>query len=69
MGWGFSDEFIFDLRPLLQGRMTKINSKRPKSHLLLLVEVWYVQTTYRKPWATDLLMWLNLTFATSFKVE
>ena len=39
------------------------------SHLLLVLEVLDGKPTYRKSWAGNLLVWLDLTFDPSFKVK
>ena len=69
MGCRSSHVVRFDLCPLVQGQIMKINFKKPISHLLLLVEVCHVQTTPRKPWAADPVMRLDLTFDLCFNVR
>ena len=39
------------------------------THLLLLIEFWDVKPTYRKSWAGNLLMLLDLTLGPSFKAK
>ena len=39
------------------------------SHLLLVLDVWDGKPTYRKSWAGNLLVWLDLTLGSSFNVK
>ena len=39
------------------------------THLLLVLEVWDGKPTYRKSWAGNLVVWLDLTLGPSFKVR
>ena len=58
----------FDLGPLLQGQ-TRI--AKPKSAYNLLIigpKSLGGKPTYRKSWAGNLLVWLDLTLGPSFKV-
>ena len=41
----------------------------PITRLLLVLEVWDGKPTYRKSWAGNLLVWLDLTLGPSFKVK
>ena len=52
----------FDLGPLLQGQMKITKLKVLITRVLLVLEVWDGKPTYRKSWAGNLLMWLDLTF-------
>ena len=53
--------FRFDIGPLLQGQMRKLNLKVLITRLLLVVEVWDCKPTNRKSWAGNLLVWSDLT--------
>ena len=56
MGWECFGVVGFELGPFLQGQ-TRIDSfKVLITHLLLVLEVCNVKTTYRKSWARSLLM-------------
>ena len=37
--------------------------------LIMVPKVWHVKPTYRKSWARNLLMWLDLTFDPNFKSD
>ena len=39
------------------------------TRLLLVLEVWDGKPTYRKSWARNLLVWMDLTLGPSFKVK
>ena len=69
MGWESSGVVGFDLGILLQGQMRTTNLKVLITRLLLVLEVWDGKPMYRKPWAGNLLVWLDLTLAPSFKVK
>ena len=59
----------FDLGPLLQGQ-TRIGKLKSASNLLIIgPEFWDAKATYRKSWAGNLLVWLDLTLGRSFKVK
>ena len=57
-----SDVVRFDLGPLLQGQTRIAKLKVLITHLLLGLEVWNGKPTYRKSWAGNLLVCLDLTF-------
>ena len=59
----------FDLGPLLQGQTRIAKLKVLITRLFLVLEVWDGKPTYRKPWAGNLLVWLDLTLGSSFKVK
>ena len=69
MGWKSFGMVGFDLGPLLQGQTRIANSKVPLTCLLLVLGVWDGKPTYRKSWAGNLLVWLDLTLGPSFKVK
>ena len=69
MGWEPSFVVGFDLGPLLQGQMRISNLKVLITHLLLVLEVWDGKPSYRKSWAVNLLVWLDLTLDPLFKVK
>ena len=56
MGWESFGVVGFDLGPLLQGHLKVLLSR-----LLLVLEIWDGEPTYRKSWAWILLVWLDLT--------
>ena len=62
-GWKFFAVVKFDLGPLLQGQMsiTKLKS----AYNLLVQQVWDGKPTCRKSWAGNLLVWSDLTLASS----
>ena len=68
MGRESFDIVRFDLGPLLQGQ-TRIAKLKSAYNSLLVLEVWDGKPTYRKSWAKNLFMWLDLTLNTSFKVK
>ena len=59
----------FDLGPLFQGQTRIGKLKVLITCLLLVLEVWDGKPTYRKSWAGNLLVWLDLTLGPSFKVK
>ena len=59
----------FDFEPLLQGQTRTAELKVVITRLLLVLEACNVKSTYRKSWAGNLLMWLDLTLSPSFKVK
>ena len=61
MGCESSDVVRFDLWPSFKVKQGKPNLKVLITHLLLVLEVRNVKPTYRKSWAVNLLMWLDLT--------
>ena len=69
MGLESSGVVRFDLGPLLQGqtRIAKLKMLIPR--LLLVVQVWDRKPTYRKSWAGNPLVWLDLTLDLSIKVK
>ena len=71
-GWESFGVVRFDLGPLLQGQMRIAQLKSAYNLLiynLLVLEVWDGKPTYRKSWAGNLLVWLDLTLGPSFKVK
>ena len=62
MDWESSGVVRFDLGPPLQGQTRIAKLKVLITHLLLVVEVWDDKPTYRKSWAGNLLVWIDLTF-------
>ena len=69
MGWESFGVVGFDLGPLFQGQTDIANSKVLITPLFLILEVWDGKPTYRKSWAGNLLVWLDLTLGPSFKVK
>ena len=69
MGWESFGVVRFDLGLLLQGQTRIANPKVLITRLLLVLEVCNVKPTYRNSWAGNLLMWLDLTLGTLFKVK
>ena len=69
MGWESFGVVRFDLGPLLQGQTSIAKLKVLITRLLLVVQVWDGKPTYRKSWAGNRLMWLDLTLDPSFKVK
>ena len=69
MGWKSSDVVTFGLEPLLQGQRGQPYLKVLITSLLLILEVCNVNPTYSKSWASNLLLWSDLTFGLSFKVK
>ena len=59
----------FHLGLLLQGQMRIAKLKMVITHLLLVLEVSNGKPTYRKSWAGNLLVWSDLTWDPSFKVN
>ena len=59
----------FHLGPLLQGQMRIAKLKMLITRLLLVLEVSNGKPTYRKSWAGNLLVWSDLTWDPSFKVN
>ena len=59
----------FHLGPLLQGQMRIAKLKMLTTRLLLVLEVSNGKPTYRKSWAGNLLVWSDLTWDPSFKVN
>ena len=62
MGWESSGVVGFDLGSLLQGQTRIANLKVLITRLLLVLEIWDGKPTYRKPWAGNVVVWLDLTF-------
>ena len=50
-------------------KLGQFSIKVPISHLLMVLEVSNVQSTFRKPYAANFLVLSNLTFDHSFKVQ
>ena len=69
MGWESSGVVRFDLGPLLQGQTRIAKIKVLITRLLLVLEVWDGKPTYKKSWAGNLLVWLDLTLDLSFKIK
>ena len=69
MGWESSDVVRFDLWPLLQGQTTIAKFKSTYNSLIIGLEFSNVKPTYRKSWAGNLLMSLDLTLAPCFEVK
>ena len=63
------DVVRFDLGPLLQGQMRIGKPKIGYNLLIIGLEVWDGKPGNRKSWAVNLLMWLDLTMDSSFKVK
>ena len=59
----------FDLGPLLQGQMRIAKDKSAYNSLIIGPGGLQCEPTYRKSWAENLLMWLNLTLGPLFKVN
>ena len=69
LGWESSDVVRFDLGPLLQGQTRITKPKMLIMRLLLVLDVWDGELTYRKSWTGNLLVWSDLTLDPSFKVK
>ena len=69
MGWESVNMVRFDLGTLLQGQMRIAKLKVLITRVLLVLEVWDGKPTYRKSWAGILLVWSDLTWDPSFKVN
>ena len=69
MGWESFGVVGFDLGPLLQGQMNIAKHKVLITRLFLVLDVWDGKPTHRKSWARNLLVWLDLTLGSSFKVK
>ena len=69
MGFESSDVVGFDLGPLLGGQTRLAKLIVLITRLLLVLEVFNVKPTYRKSWAANLLIWLDLTVGPFFKVK
>ena len=69
MSWEFFGVVGFHLGPLLQGQMRIAKLKMLITRLLLVLEVSNGKPTYRKSWAGNLLVWSDLTWDPSFKVN
>ena len=69
MGWESCSVVRFDLGPSFKVKQGKPNFKVLITRLLLVLEVWDGKLTYRKSWAGNLVVWLDLTLGPSFKVK
>ena len=69
MGWESSDVVGFDLGPLLQGQTRITKLKSAYNSLIIGPRGLGFKSTYRKSWAGNLLVWLDLTLCPSFKVK
>ena len=69
MAWESSGVVGFDLGPSFKVKRGQPKVKVPITRLLLVVEVWDGKPTYRKSWAGNLLVRLDLTLGPSFKVK
>ena len=70
MCWKSSDVVRFDLVPLFQGQTRTSKLKNMLiTCLLLILEVWNVEPTYRKSQAGNLQMWSDLALGPPFKVK
>ena len=69
MGWESVDVVRFDLGPLLQGQTKIAKLKVLITRLLLVLEVSDGKPTYRKSWAGNVFVWLDLTLDLFFKVD
>ena len=61
MGWESSDVVGFDLGPLLQGQTRIAKLKSAYNSLIIGPRGLGFKPTYRKSWAGNLLVWLDLT--------
>ena len=61
MSCEFSDVVRFDLGPILQGQTRIAKLKSAYNSLIFVLEVWDGKPTYRKSWARNLLVWIDLT--------
>ena len=68
-GLGIFGVVRFDLGPLLQGQTRIAKRKMFIPRVLLVLEIWEGEPTYRKSWARNLLVWSDLTLDPSFKVK
>ena len=69
MRWESFDVVRFDLGPLLQGQRGQPNLKVLITCLLLVIEVWDGKPTYRKSWAGNVFVRLDLTLDPFFRVK
>ena len=69
MGWESVDVVQFDLGPLLQGQMRIPKLKSAYNSLIIGLRGLEWKPTYRKSWAGNLLVWLDLTLDPAFKVK
>ena len=69
MGWESFVVVGFDLGPLLQGQTRIAKLRSAYNPLIIVEEVWDGKPTYRKSWAGNLLVWLDLTLGPSYKVK
>ena len=56
-----SDVVRFDLGPLLQGQMKIAKLKSAYNWIIIVQRFWDGKPTYKKSWAGNLLVWLDLT--------
>ena len=64
-----SDIVRFDLGPLLQGQTRTAKLKSAYNLLIIGPRCWDGKPTYRKSWAGNILVWLDMTLDPSFKVK
>ena len=69
MDWESSGVVGFDLGSPLQGQTRIAKLKVLITRLLLVLDVWDGKPDYGKSWAENLVLWLDLTLGSSFKVK
>ena len=69
MGCESFDVVGFDLGPSFNVKFSMPDLELVITHLLLVLEVCNVEETYRKSWAANLLMWLDLAFGTELPIK
>ena len=69
MGWESSAVVGYDLGPLFQGQTRRARLKSAYSSLIFGNRRLDSKAAYRKSWAGNLLVWLDLTVDPSFKVK
>ena len=69
MDWESHGVVGFDLGPSFLVKQGESNLQVLVTHLLLVLEVWDGKPTYRKSWAGNLVVSLDLTLDPSFKVK
>ena len=61
MDWESFGVVGFDLGPLLQGQTRIAKVKSAYNLLIMVLDVWDGNPTYRKSWAGNLLVWPDLS--------
>ena len=69
MGWELSNVIRFDLDPLLQGQMRTAKVKSAYNSFIIGPRGLGCKPTYRKSWAGNVFVWLDMTLDLFFKVD